>query len=417
MELWIFNHYAISPGSSGITRDYDLAKQLIKKGHTVTIFASSFDHRSRTEKHLSPGELYKEEYIENIRYVWVKTTPYERNNWKRVLNIISYTLRGYKVAKKVTGKPDLIFGTLVHPLAALLGYFVSRKKKSLYYFEERDLWPETLLHLGKISRKHPAIVFLSKLELFLYKKADKIVVLFNKADQYVEQRGIDRNKVIYIPNGVDLERYKHSDHLSDLMQQQFVKLKDKFIAVYTGAHGLANNLEVLLDTASILKENKNIHFLFIGEGVEKDTLIKRKEKEGLDNVTFAPAVPKEEIPAVLKRSDVGLISMLDADMYKWGVSLNKGYDYMAASLPTIIRCSIDETIIEQSGGGFKVKTAEEMADAIHHLYKNSSEALDMGQKARQFVEKYYSWDQLSDRLIESYEEEKNHKNKKQFDMN
>src|SRR5690606_6594591 len=135
MNIWIFNHYAITPNSGGITRDYDIAKRLTSQGHKVTIFASSFDHRSREEKHLDQKtENYKEEYYDNIRFVWIRTTPYSSNSYKRVFNILSYAWRGFFISKKISDKPDIVIGTVVHPLAALLGYLVARRNKCIYYF-------------------------------------------------------------------------------------------------------------------------------------------------------------------------------------------------------------------------------------------------------------------------------------------
>ncbi|MBH0164078.1 glycosyltransferase family 4 protein [Fictibacillus sp. 7GRE50] len=407
MKLWIFNHYAISPGSGGITRDYDLSSKLIKKGHEVTIFASSFDHRTRTVKHSIPkGKTYKEEYYDGIRYVWIKTTPYYKNDHRRVLNILSYTFRGYFAAKKIKGQPDFVMGTIVHPFAAFLGYAISRYKKSMFYFEERDLWPETLIHLGKFSRSNPFVKFLYKLEKFLYKKADRIVVLFDKAVNYVESRGIDTKKVVYLPNGADLERYEKKEPLENDIEQVMQSLKDKNIAIYTGAHGLANNLDPLLDTAKILQNrNENVHFVFVGDGVEKARLIKRTEEEGIHNITFLPPIPKEQIPSILMKADIGLISMWDADLYKWGMSLNKAYDYMAASLPTAILCNIPQTIVETSGGGVKVGTVDELADSLSQLAGNQEAKERMGALARTFVEENYSWQNLANRLIHVMEED------------
>jgi glycosyltransferase involved in cell wall biosynthesis len=408
MNIWIFNHYAISPGSSGITRDYDLAKRLIKHGHKVTIFASSFDHRTRKEKYFTSKtkEYIKEEFNDGIRYVWVKTTPYEKNDINRVFNILSYTIRGYFAAKKIDEKPDIVIGTIVHPFAAFLGYVVSRMKRSKFYFEERDLWPETLVHLGKLSRKNPIVFLLSQLELFLYKKAERIIVLFDKAPNYVEQRGININKVLYIPNGADLERYHYKKPLPDHVEKTFEQLNDKFIAIYTGAHGLANNLDSILDVAKILqKNNPNVQFLFVGDGAEKKRLKERKEKEQIENVIFLDPIPKESIPSLLERADVGLISMWDSDLYKWGMSLNKVYDYMAAKLPTIIKCNMEETIIDKSGGGIKVPDVQSMADAIQYAYEHPEELSAMGQKAREYVEKYHSWDTLAEILLNAIQED------------
>jgi len=404
MNFWIFNHYAIPPNASGITRDYDLAKRLIEKGVKVTIFASSFDHRSRKERHFSEGEkgYFKIEEIDGVRYVWIRTTPYHGNNLKRVMNILSYSIKGYFASKRLKENPDIVMGTIVHPLAAFLGYIVSKRKKATFYFEERDLWPETLIHLGKFNKKNPIVKVLYKLELFLYRKAKRIILLFDRAHLYVKSRGINVGKVLYIPNGVDLNRYNQKKALPLEIEEKLSRFKDKYVGVYAGAHGLANNLEVLLEVAKITKQkNKDIHFLFIGDGVEKQNLMKYAEKEQLDNVTFMDPVPKEYIPSILSRCQVGLISLLDAELYKWGTSLNKVYDYMAASLPVFIKCNTEETIVEKAKCGFKVKNVNEMVEKLLYAYEHQNELKMMGNNGRSYVEQYHSWDHLSQTLIKA----------------
>ncbi len=400
MNIWIFNHYAIAPGTGGITRHYDMSKQLVKNGHEVTIFASSYDHQSRKELHCKDNKFYKVEMFDGVRYVWIKTFPYKKNDWKRVLNMLSYTFKSFFKSISTKEKPDIIIGSLMHPLAALLGYVISRVKKCDFYFEERDLWPQSLIDLGKVSESHPIVKLLNKLELFLYKKSTRIIVLFDKAVNYVESRGICSNKVIYLPNGVDLDRYKDFGKLPEEFSVFFRENKNKFIAVYTGAHGLANNLEALVDAAKKAREiNNKIHFLFVGDGPEKEKLILLSKKENLDNVSFMPAVSKEHIPSILRNSDVALVSMKDAEVYKWGISLNKLFDYMAAQLPIIIHCNIDETPVEKSNSGFKVNTTTEIALKLNALYENKDLRMEKKKNSYEYVFQNHSWEKLSRKLL------------------
>lgn len=408
MVIWIFNHYATIPTLAGGTRHYDLAKELIKKGHAVTIFASSFDHPTRTEKHIhNPDVKILEQNIEGIRFIWIKTTPYQKNDWRRVLNMLSYSVRAYFYAKKLSEKPDVVIGSLMHPFAALIGYMVARKKKSLFYFEERDLWPQTLIDLGKVSAKHPVVKVLSCLERFLYRKAHRIIVLFDKAVDYVESQGISRNKVLYLPNGVDLDRFKEINlHLPKEHEDTFNQLKGKFIVMYTGAHGLANNLDPILDIAKIMeKKFTDIHFLFVGEGSEKERLLHKSIAYSLNNVTFLPGVPKNLIPSLLSRGHIGIISLKDTKLYKWGISLNKMFDYMAAGLPIVMLSSLKNTIIEQYQIGIKAQDINEAANAIENLYVDEHTYKVMKQNALHFVEQYHSWDNLAQKLLNVLEQD------------
>ncbi|MBM7662851.1 glycosyltransferase involved in cell wall biosynthesis [Bacillus mesophilus] len=407
MNIWIFNHYSNGPMSSGGTRHYDLAKELVKKGYQVTIFASSFAHQASEDTRIINREKVKVEVHDGIRFVWIKTEVYDRNDWKRVKNILDYSFRAYHYAKKLKEQPDMIIGSLMHPLAPVIAYVLAKKKRAHFYFEERDLWPQTLIDIGKVSKYHPVVMALGKLETFLYKRAQKIIVLFHKAPDYVKGKGIDENKVLFLPNGVDLSRFR-STTPCDLpleVEETLQHLKDRFIAIYTGSHGISDYLDSILWTANEMKEkNESIHFLLVGNGPEKEKLMKMKEKFELDNVTFLPSLLKEHIPTLLQRADVGLISLKDAELYKWGISFNKQYDYMAASLPTVLLSNRGEYHIEQSGGGVIVRSAEEMSEAILTLYKDEEKRKELGENARHFVEDHHSWDVLSTKLIDTFKE-------------
>ncbi|WP_017726178.1 glycosyltransferase family 4 protein [Halalkalibacterium ligniniphilum] len=401
MNIWIFNHYAEGPGSAGGSRHYDLAKNLVHRGHKVTIFASSFNHQTRKEK-LRKGEKIREEYHAGVRFLWIRTFSYEKNNWRRVINMISYTFKAYHRSRAEIEKPDIVIGSLVHPLAAFLGCVVAKRDQAKFYFEERDLWPQTLIDLGKMSKKNPIIIFLKSLEKYLFNKAHRIIVLFDKAPQYVAYRGVNKDKIIYLPNGVDLKRYNQNNpSIPKELENFFNRMKRKFIAVYIGAHGTANELDALLETAKLLKENQDIHFLFVGDGPEKRRLVQKKMKEGIENLTFFPSYPKECIPAILSYSDIGLISMSDSPLYKWGFSLNKSYDYMAAALPFVLVGKIERNKIEECRGVIRAISSLECAKILEKLSKEQMLLKEIGEESRMYVEKNHSWETLS-KKIERY---------------
>ena len=402
MNVWILNHYAVGPNSTGITRHFDLAKELVKLGHNVTIFAASFNHQKRIEEQTyAKTQYYNHKNYCDVNFYWIKTLPYKKNNIRRVLNMFSYTYKVNKLAKKIEQKPDIIIGSLMHPLAALLGYKLAKKMNAKFYFEERDLWPQSLIDLGKISRKNPLVTILSKIELFLYNKADKIIVLFDKAPEYVRGRGISSDKVVYLPNGVDLKRYNienttPSRHFKLLSE---IKEKNKFLIIYTGAHSLANYLNEMLNIAKKIEENTNdIHFVLIGDGPEKQNLIKRVDEEGILNVNFLPAVQKEYIPSLLKCADAGIITMRDAAVYRWGVSLNKMYDYMAASLPIFMLANLQSSVIETENLGFITNGSNKLINGIIQTYKQPNKVEHYGTNALNYVENNHSWEVLAKQL-------------------
>lgn len=400
MNIWIFNHYAIGPGSSGGTRHYDLAKQLMSRGHKVTIFASSFNHQTLKEEHLEDQkDLFVKKSYDGIEFVWIRTTPYQKNDKNRVFNMLTYSKRAHFIANKMNQKPDIVIGSLVHPLAAYVGYLVSKKKKSVFYFEERDLWPQTLIDLGKVTEKNPVIYGLAAIEKLLYRKAKRIIVLFDKAVGYVTSKGIEQEKVLYLPNGIDLTRSENKQQLPVEVAHLLEENQNKVIAVYTGTHGLANNLDAILDSAKLLKENQSpVHFLLVGNGPEKNRLMERKKKEEIINVDFVNPLPKESIPSLLAHCSIGLLPLKDSPVFKWGISPNKLFDYMGASLPVALLCNLEGTPVERANGGFVIKNnfSEQLAEILKDCSKEDLQRL--GKNARTYVEIEHNWALLSDKL-------------------
>jgi glycosyltransferase involved in cell wall biosynthesis len=401
-NIWILNHYAITPDMPGGTRHYDFGKELVKRGYNVTIFASSFHYTQHKELKLKKKEKYKIENFDGINFIWIKTFSYQKNNWRRVINMISYMWRVYWLGKKITKidknikKPDVIIGSSVHLLAVLSAYYLSKCYKAKFIMEVRDLWPQTLIDFKKFKKNHPIVKILKSLEKFLYKKAQKIVVLLPLASKYITNLGINKNKVIWIPNGVNLNKFK-----------ELKKTKNKnehFKIIYLGAHGQANALETILNAAKIIQEKnkyKKIKFTFIGDGAEKKNLEKYSKKLLLKNVKFCPPIEKQKIPEALTEADILIFNLKKSDVFKYGISSNKLFDYMAATKPIIFSANTANNPIREARCGLPVppENPKKMAEAIIKLYKMSPEERNkMGQRGREYVEKYHSIPVLVDKL-------------------
>ncbi|MFD1707481.1 glycosyltransferase family 4 protein [Siminovitchia sediminis] len=399
MNIWIFNHYAISPSSSGGTRHYDLARELVRYGHSVTIFASSFNHFTRKETVFrNSKDNYIHERINGVEFIWIRTPAYG-DILSRIKNILSYSLKSYSYALGVLKKanPDLVIGSSVHPLAALIGYKISRKANSLYYFEERDLWPQTFVDFGKLSKNNPLVKLLYKLERFLYLKADRIIVLFEKAPSYIESTGISREKVIYMPNGVDLSRFHKP--VESMMKKVFKGTEGKLKIIYLGSHGIANHLEPVIDLIEMLKGEQDIHLLMIGDGPLKEQIRRKAKEKNLHNVTFHSSVPKEDVPTILSNADLSIISMKDSPLYKWGFSMNKLYDYMAAGLP-ILMIANPATVgnIKKVEGIHVSQNLDDLCQVIKHYRSDKNKMQHDGNCLKSHVASRYSWEKLAGQL-------------------
>lgn len=401
--LWILNHYAISPDMSGGTRHFDLARELVKKGHEVTIFASGFDHHTRQYLKIKPGEKMRVEEYDGVRFVWVNTLPYTKNDWRRVLNMLSY---GWRVLRCSRGlpKPDAVIGSSMHPFAALAGWWLARRYKAKFIFEVRDLWPQTAVDMGAMKKNSLPAKLLYAWEKFMYNKAEKIIVLLPYAKDYVASRGISPEKVFWLPNGVNLERFDHPAPLEEGSEvaEVFEQYRDKFKVVYTGAHGVPNGLDVIVEAARLIQEkSENIHFILIGEGTEKSRLKEKTQSLELTNITFCEPIPKQAIPSALLAADCLVYSIPAFNIYRYGVSLNKSFDYLASAKPVVMAGNPQNNIVEEANAGIAVEpeNPEALAEAIVKIYELPEEKrIELGKNGRRYVEQFYNIKNLATNL-------------------
>jgi len=371
LKIWILNHVALKPNESGITRHYDISKVLEQQGHDITIFASSF--LAYMFKWRDPNRKNYQENVNGVLFEWLWTFPYRGNGVRRVINMISYFFMSIFRGLKKKEKPDAIVGSSVHLFACLAGYYLSKWKKATYIVEIRDLWPRTLIDFGSMSERHPAAIMFGAIEKFVYKRADRIIVTLPGAIDYISSFGIDKSKIYYIPNGINLEREQelsekpsHSDEIN--------KIKEKHgkVAMYVGAHGMANSLETIVESAAYIP-SEQVAYVFVGEGPEKPKL-KAMAKE-FDHVYFFDSIPKHEVLSTLSMADVLVVSMLNTPLYKYGISLNKLNDYLLVGKPVLFAGNVLNNIIDNANAGITVEpeNAEAMANGINELLNLSTE--------------------------------------------
>ena len=394
-HVWVLNHYAQEPGDAGGTRHFHLAQHLPKFGWQASIVAASVDHFSGRQR-LSPGELGRLEFVDSVPFLWVNVPTYVGNGARRVKNMIAYALR--VCATRVLSplpKPDILVGSSVHPLAALAAAILARRHRVPFVFEVRDLWPQTLIDLGRLKKNSIVTWILRKLELWLYREAAKIIVLLPRAWEYIVPLGIPRQKLVWIPNGVDLSLFP---------KPHAATTGDEFTLMYFGAHGNANGLDnILLAMRQLytMPNAQHIRLRMIGDGPMKPYLLAQALSLGLQNVTFEPPVPKCKIPSVAMEADAFVFNLVDAAVFRYGISSNKLFDYMAAMRPVIIASDASNNPIADAQAGVTVGPGDPgaLANAIFQMSKLPLEDRQrMGVAGRDYVEQNHSFELLAERL-------------------
>jgi glycosyltransferase involved in cell wall biosynthesis len=400
--VWILNHYAQEPGGAGGTRHFHLAENMKAYGWHAIVIAASIEHSTGRQR-LALNERQQLQNIKGVPFLWVKTPEYSGNGGGRISNMLAFTWR--VLLRKITTdlpSPDVVIGSSVHPFAALAGALLARRFGVPFIFEVRDLWPQTLIDMGRIKSTSFMAWALGKLELWLYRRAARIVVLLPKAWEYIVPLGIARQKVVWIPNGVDLEMFpKSTDPLPS----------ETFTLMYFGSHGQANGLENILEAMKQVQQStysQKIILRMIGDGPLKPDLISRAKNLGLKNICFEPPVPKCEIPVLASQADAFVLTVKDLpNLYRYGTSMNKLFDYLAASRPVIMAANTFNNPVVEAQAGLCVAPdqPEALANAILQLAATPLEGRKcMGRAGREYVEQNHSFTQLSANLASVLDE-------------
>ncbi len=398
MNIWIINHYAVPQKYFPHVRTAAYAKYLTRMGHTVTIFAASTVHNSDLNL-ITDGSLYKEEVVDGIKYVYVRNRNYSSNGIDRIINMFLFPRRLPKVCKKYP-KPDAILAVSVTPMACMKGIKLSKKYSCRGVAEIADLWPESLFAYNYMSKKNPIARILYRYERNLYKKADAVTFTMEGGRDYIIEQGwdtanggpIDISKIHHINNGVDLEVF---DALAKekVLTDPDLDNPDIFKVIYTGAIRKANRIEELVEVAKQLraKGKNNIKLLIWGAGDKVEEINRSIKENGLDNIVLKGSVSKDIIPSLLSKGNLNVYMIADSPLFKYGLSLNKSFEYFASGRPVLANRNSGYSLIDryQCGKCLPEFSPEAMADEIIRFSELSREEMDTYCKnARRAAEDY-----------------------------
>ncbi|MFC7049268.1 glycosyltransferase family 4 protein [Emcibacter nanhaiensis] len=409
MNIWLWNHFAGAPEIGMEYRPYYLSKWLTKKGHKVSIFASTPHHLMITPPEVSEDISTMD--IDGINYVWIKAAEYHSNGLRRLLNHFSYAWTLFKNNFcTVSGleKPDVIIASSPHPFHYLAAKRWATKYNCKLIFEVRDLWPLSLTELLGTPSWHPLVLLLSWIEKYAYRTADRVVSVLPYTFEYMEPRGVSKERFAYVPNGIDLGSVQAGSLESEnptYLEIKELKKKGKFIIGYAGTHGIPNPLEELIGAAGLYQEKygDDLAVVLVGHGTEKERLIGLCRDGNIRNVYFFDRVPKKDVAPIVSLFDVGYIGFENKEFYKYGVSANKIFEYMGAAKPILISHLTEKNPVTESGGGIQVPplSPEKLLEAVVELEGMSENDLkDMGGRGYAFLRENHLYERLAEKYIE-----------------
>jgi glycosyltransferase involved in cell wall biosynthesis len=411
MHILIIHQAFASFDEPGGTRHYEFARLLSARGHKVTVIASpvSYITGEKTSpptpnpsplSQLGEGGGRKGEGGEVCILRASVYSAHHKSFFDRTLAFFSFMLSSFWLGLGVK-EVDLIWGTSPPIFQGATAWLLARLKGAKFLFEVRDLWPLFAIATGVL--RNPILIRMTEwLERFLYRRADKVMVNSPGFIAHVRQRGA--KQVELIPNGADPSMFEPADDGADFRRAH--GLEGKFIALYAGAHGMSNDLDVLLNAANLLANDKQIHFVFLGDGKEKPALQARAAQMRLSNVTFLPSVPKSEIPAALAAADVCIAILKPLEEYKTTYP-NKVFDYMAAGRPVVLAIDgVIREVVEAAGCGLFAQPGNPsaLAEVIRKLASEPKQSRELGMRGREYLEENFSREKMAENLLGLLEE-------------
>lgn len=402
MNILFLAHFAGSPKYGMVYGHYHLAKEWVRQGHRVTIVAASFAH-TRWQQPVTKGRI-AEEYIDGIRYLWLRTPRYQASSsLGRVGSIFAFFMQAW-LLKLPIDAADLVIASSHYPFAIHPAKKVADRYGARLVFEVRDLWPLTLVELGGVSPKHPLIRLMQYSEDYAYRHAEKVVSVLPCAKDYMVGHGMSPDKFTYVPNGIATDDSGKSDGLPDAHKAVLdeIRRSGEFLVGYAGKIGLSNVLNSLIEGVSLCSDLR-VRAVILGEGIYQEELQRLADRLGVsDRITFLGPVSRGQVNAFLNYMDAAYIGYQSQPLYRFGVSPTKVNDYMLSALPIVYAVEAPGDVVAESGCGISCRTedSQAVADAIRTLCGMSKADLAaMGERGRQWLLANRDYRVLAERFL------------------
>ena len=400
--LYFHQHFSTPRGSTGI-RSYEMARRLVARGHKVTMVCGSYGG-GHTGLAGPFTRSRRTGIVDDIEIIEFDLSYSNADGFlTRSVTFLRYALRSIGLA--LTCRYDLLFATTTPLTAGLPGIAARWLRGKPFVFEVRDLWPELPREMGVIT--NPVVLWaMGLLEWASYRSAHRLIGLSPGIVEGIVRHGVSSEQVALIPNACDLAIFSASPGESsgrvaaDIAWRPDGVRESDLMAIFTGAHGIANGLDAVLDSALVLKQRgrDDIKIVLVGEGKLKPTLEARAKNQGLSNIIFLNPVNKARLAGLMARADLGLQILANVPAFYYGTSPNKFFDYIAAGLPVLNNYpGWLAGLIEQHQCGIVVQPddPDAFADALVRAADDRSALTVMGRNARSLATDEFNRDKLA----------------------
>ncbi|WP_262250024.1 glycosyltransferase family 4 protein [Parapedobacter soli] len=399
LNILLIHQYFKESEITGGARFNEMVRVWKAEGHHVTVISGNLDGPSAVKRSEYKGKFVVRKHQEGVEVLRCYVSEsYNKSFLGRLWAYFSFVFSGtFAGLFRVKGKYDVILVTSPPLFVGIIAYILSKAKRIPFVFEIRDLWPESAIDTGILSNK-TIIKFAYWFERFIYRRAKLINVLTPAfRSTLIEKKGVPASKIIEIPNAADFDM---SDKLlADFDASEFKEelgWKEKFVIIYVGAHGVANGLHQILETADILKET-NALFVLIGDGMKKNQLIAEAKRLNLNNVIFKEPIPKKEVLKFVLASDMGTSVLIKNDTFKTVYS-NKTFDYMSCKKPILMAIDgVSRELVEVADAGIYVQpeNPNDFANKVL-LYMNDKKKIEsQGENGYHYAKRNFDRNKLA----------------------
>lgn len=396
-SFWIIGQAAGSLQHGMVFRPYFIATELIRRGHSVKLFAASFSHTLRTLPETTGR--FTEEVIDGVPYCWVRTSRYPQSkSFGRVWSMFEFSFKLLSFNIFSFKRPDVIIVSSPPPVSILVAFIWAKVFRAKLCFEVRDIWPLSLQRLGRFSCFNPFIAFIAFVEWFAYKFSDEVFTVLPGASDHILSKGGKVGHIHYLPNGIEnlavvANESKTAEAIANIR-------KDSFVVGYTGSLGIANAMTNFVEIANRTQDIEKIKYVVVGSGPDLAFMKKKAIEYGLKNIHFFEPVPKIEVQKILQHFDLCYIGFKNSNLYEHGISPNKVFDYMLAAKPILMIINSKYNIVEDANCGFvfSKNKLDLICDKIKELVNQKELLNELGKNGAKYVRENHSFNKIVDKL-------------------
>ncbi len=409
--IWIMDHYSSEPEYGGISRQYDFARELGRRGYQVVVIASGFCHF--THQYISEKPVEVSKLSDRVHYIYLKTSSYQTNGGlgraKNMLDFMNKIMKYESIIARRYGVPDVVTGCSVHPLAWVAAYRAAQRYKARFVAEVRDFWPRIWVVGGDKKATDPMVLFFGAIQRWAFHRADRIIYSMFHGDKYIcGELGIPKSKVYLVGQPMDCERFDENRGKVERLPEEIREfIKDSFVCSFAGYYMTYEGVYVMLEALRLLEAKKlPVKMVFVGSGQEKEGMERYIRENHLHNALVCDRIPKEAVPALISHSQICMAHLEvkgRKEVYQYGVSKNKVNEYLYSGACTLYGFLYQDDEVAASGGGmmFEPYNARDLAEKIEYVYHLPREQQkEYGIKGREYIRKNHSVEVLTDRMLE-----------------